>query len=143
MPEPISAFAQSLAATPKIAALPAAQMRIVVAMRIAVLAWKKRQNPKPYLVRQLGDEIAAGHFAHIIELMHDCWPEPMAVHRPCCQQTSYDEMLMLDLTTAAMQREPEHFHGLLGEMIGCSDRQKLLLGFSKLTNRFKRSGIDE
>ncbi|ATW03504.1 hypothetical protein [Sphingorhabdus sp. YGSMI21] len=138
MPEPISAFAQSLAATPKIAALPAAQMRIVVAMRIAVLAWKKRQDPKPYLVKQLGDEIVARHFAHIIELMSDCWPEPMAVHRPCCQQTSYDEMLMLDLTTAAVQREPDHFHGLLGEMIGRSDRQKLHFAFTKFAGRFQR-----
>ncbi|AMO72873.1 hypothetical protein [Sphingorhabdus sp. M41] len=138
MAEPISAFAQSLAATPKISALPPAQMRIVVAMRIAVLAWRKRQDPKPYLVRQLGDEIAARHFVHIIELMSDCWPEAMAVHRPCCQQTSYDEMLMLDLTTAAIQREPDHFHGLLGEMIGRSDRQKLHLGFTKFTSRFKR-----
>ena len=93
MAEPISAFAQSLAATPRLSAMPPAQMRIIVAMRIAVLARKKRQDAKPYLVKQLGDKIAAGHFAHIIELMHDCWPEPMAVHRPCCQQTSYDEML--------------------------------------------------
>ncbi|WP_321326963.1 hypothetical protein [uncultured Parasphingorhabdus sp.] len=138
MPGPISAFAQSLAATPKIAALPAAQMRIIVSMRIALLAWRKHQDPKPYLVKQLGDEIAARHFAHIIELMSDCWPEPVAVHRPCCQQTSYDEMLMLDLTTAAVQREPEHFHGLLGEMIGRSDRQKLHLAFTKFAGRFQR-----
>lgn len=138
MEEPTSAFAQSLAATPKLSAMPAAQMRIVVAMRLAVLAWTKKQNPKPYLTRQLGDEIAAGHFAHIIELMSDCWPEPMAVHRPCCSHISYDEMLVLDLTTAVVQDEPEHFHGLLGEMIGRSDRRKLQLGFTKFASRFNR-----
>ena len=138
MAEPISAFAQSLAATPTLSAMSAAQMRIIVAMRIAVLARKKRQDAKPYLVKQLGDEIAAGHFAHIIELMGDCWPEPMAVHRPCCQQTSHDEILVLDLTTAVVQRQPEHFHGLIGEMIGRSDRQKLHLVFAKFVSRFKR-----
>ena len=138
MAEPISAFAQSLAATPTLSAMSAAQMRIIVAMRIAVLARAKRQDPKPYLVKQLGDEIAAGHFAHIIELMDDCWPEPVAVHHPCCQQTSYDEILVLDLTMAVVQRQPEHFHGLLGEMIGRSDRQKLHLVFTKFVSRFKR-----
>tara|TARA_R110000824_G_scaffold24090_7_gene85414 strand:- start:3671 stop:4102 length:432 start_codon:yes stop_codon:yes gene_type:complete len=143
MGKPISGFAQSLATTPKLSAMPAAQIRIIVAMRIAILAWNKRQDPKPYLIKQLGDEIAAGHFAHIIELMSDCWPEPMAVHRPCCSHVSYDEMLVLDLTTAVVQREPDHFHGLLGEMIGSSDRQKLLLGFRKFASRFKRSGTDE
>jgi hypothetical protein len=140
MPEPTSAFAQSLVATPKLSAIPAAHMRIVVAMRIAVLARSKRQDPKPYLVRQLGDEIAARHFAHIVELMSDCWPEPLAVHRPCCSGVSYDEMLMLDLTTAVVQREPQHFHGLLGEMIGRSDREKLHLVFTKFASRFKRQG---
>lgn len=138
MAEPISAFTQSLAATPRLSAMPAAQMRIIVAMRIAVLVRKKRQDAKPYLVKQLGDEIAAGHFAHIIELMGDCWPEPVAVHCPCCQQTSYDEILVLDLTTAVVQRQPEHFHGLIGEMIGRSDRQKLHLVFAKFVSRFKR-----
>ncbi|MEO9599488.1 hypothetical protein [Parasphingorhabdus sp.] len=138
MRQPISAFAQSLAATPKLSAMPAAQMRVVVAMRIAVLAWKKRQDPKPYLTKQLGDEIAAGHFAHIVEIMNECWPEPMAVHRPCCSQTSYDEMLVVDLVTSVVQDQSEHFHGLLGEMIGRSDRQKLHLGFTKFASRFKR-----
>lgn len=67
MPEPKSAFAQSLAATPKLSTMPSAQMRIIVAMRIAIMAWKNRRNPKPYLVKQLRDEIAARHFAHIVD----------------------------------------------------------------------------
>lgn len=138
MAEPISAFAQSLAATPKLSAMPAAQMRIIIAIRIAALARKKRQDAKPYLGKHLGDEIAARYFAHIIELMGDCWPEPVAVYRPCCSQVSYDEILMIDLTTAVVQRQPEHFHGLIGEMIGRSDRQKLHLCFAKFVSRFKR-----
>lgn len=138
MGQPISAFAQSLAATPKLSVLPAAHIRIIVAMRIAILAWSKGQDPKPYLIRQIGDERAAGHFAHIIELIGDCWPEPVAVHRPCCSHVSYDEMLVLDLTTAAVQGKADHFHGLLGEMIGRSDRQKLHLGFSKFARRVER-----
>lgn len=138
MPEPKSAFAQSLAANPKLSTMPSAQMRIIVAMRIAIMAWKNRRNPKPFLVKQLGDKIAAGHFAHIVELMSDCWPEPLAVHRPCCSSVSYDEMLMLDLITAVVQREADHFHGLLGEMLGHSDRAKLHLAFTKFASRFKR-----
>ncbi|WP_417621062.1 hypothetical protein [Parasphingorhabdus sp.] len=141
MGQPISAFVQSLAVTPNLSAMPAAQMRIIVAMRIAVLARRKRLDPKPYLAKQLGDEKAARHFAHIIEMMSDCWPEPLMVHRPCCASVSYDEMLVLDLTTATVQNEPEHFHGLMGEMIGRSDRQKLQLGFAKFAARFIRRGI--
>ncbi|WP_430413769.1 hypothetical protein [Parasphingorhabdus sp.] len=132
----LSELAQSLTATARISDMPTGQKSVIMAMRVAILARIEKQSPKPYLTRQFGDEVTAGHFAHIIELMGDCWPEPMVVHRPCCSSVTYDEMLLLDLVTATVQNEPQHFDGLLSEMIGRSDRQKLGLVFAKFVNHF-------
>ncbi|PHR20445.1 MAG: hypothetical protein COA41_04575 [Sphingopyxis sp.] len=140
MAERVSALVRSLAARPALAAMPAAQIRIIVALRMAVLASQNKQNPGPCLARQLGDEEAAIHFFDIIETMSDCWPDPIAVHRPCCRETSYDEILLIDLITAVVQGQTGPFHALLGEMIARTDRLKLHRSIERFVSRFTRQG---
>lgn len=134
----ISAFVQSLTVTTRLSDLPDTQKGVIVAMRITILARVEKQDPKSLPIRQLGDEVAAIHFAHIIEMMGDCWPEPMVVHRPCCSMVTYDEMLLLDLVKATVQKVPQRFNELLSEMIGRSDRRKLSLVFAKFADRLMR-----
>lgn len=134
----ISAFVQSLTVTTRLSDLPDKQKGVIVAMRITILARVEKQGPKSHLIQQLGDEVAATHFAHIVEMMGDCWPEPMVVNRPCGSMVTYDEMLLLDLVKATVQKVPQRFNELLSEMIGRSDRRKLSLVFAKFADRLMR-----
>ena len=140
MAEQVSALVRSLAARPALAAMPAAQIRIIVALRLAILASQKKQDPAPCLARQLGDDAAAIYFTDIIETMSDCWPDPITVHRPCCRETSYDEILLIDLITAVVQGQTGPFHALLGEMIAPADRMQLYRNIERFFSRFTRQG---
>ncbi|MEM8918673.1 MAG: hypothetical protein AAGE37_07410 [Pseudomonadota bacterium] len=133
-----SPFAKLLASTPDLRQVPPAQARIVIAMRVAVMAHAKKCDVRQYVARHIGNPAAAKHFSHVMEMMGDCWPEPIMVHRPCCQATSYDEMLLLDLITAVVQKQPEHFHGLLCDMIPQHASERLHEQISKFVTCFGR-----
>lgn len=111
----------------------AGQIKIVTAMRVTVLANAQGMGVKCYLSKQMPNEDAALHFAHIVETMCEVWPEPVRVQRPCCGQVSYDEMLLLDLMTAVVRAEPAAFQNLICDMVGERDRNRLLAAMTKFT----------
>jgi hypothetical protein len=94
-------------------------------MRVTVLAQAQHIDVRVFLTQRMGNEQAGKHFAHIIETMRECWPEPVCVHRPCCGQVSYDEMCLLDLVTAVISAQPAIFHDLIRDMVGERDRARL------------------
>lgn len=134
-------FADLLASTPVLQALRTDQVRIIISMRVAVLAHGQGFGIKPYLAKQLCNTEATQHFAQAMERMGDCWPEPVTVHQPCCATISYDEMLFLDLVTAVVKGEEEYFHDLLSDMIDERARVLLHRSLSKFAASYFRLGI--
>lgn len=133
-----SPFAKLIKATPMLSQIPSVQVRVIIAMRVAVMAHAQNQDVHSYLKQQIGGELAAKRFAHVMEAMGDCWPKPISVHRPCCANTSYDEMLMIDLITAVVQEDQQYFDGLLSEMLSSSERRKVHERISAFTSTFQR-----
>ncbi len=132
-----SKFAQMLASRPVLPSMPAHQVRIITSMRAAILAHGMGQDIKPYLVKQLCSEDAAKCFAHMMEKMGDCWPEPVTVRRPCCAAITYDEMLLIDMITSVAKCDTGYFHSLLSDMIDAKSREKLHNSISKFINSYQ------
>src|SRR3546814_1015298 len=49
--------------------------------------------------------------------MGSVWPEPVYVNPPCCPKLSYDEMMVLDLLTAAVRSDRQAFDDFLRDML--------------------------
>lgn len=127
----INVFTSMLEGTPKLRSMSTGQISIVIAMRVTILARAQGMGVKCYLAKQMPGEDAARHFLHIIEAMCESWPEPVMVHRPCCNKVSYDEVLLLDLVTAAARDDTKTFHNRIRDMIGERDRLTLLNSIAK------------
>lgn len=106
-----------IAATPDLRVLPAAQARIAMATRIAVVFMKLGRDPRAELDRRLGSERAAERFLLLIEAIGTAWPEPVYVNPPCCPKLSYDEMMVLDLLAARGRGDRPAFDEFLRDML--------------------------
>lgn len=114
-----------IAHTPDLRSLPAAQGRITLATRIAVVFMKLQRDPRPELGNRLGSAEAATRFLDFIEAMGGAWPEPVYVNPPCCPKLSYDEMMVLDLITACGRSDRNAFDGFLCDMLPSEARDVL------------------
>lgn len=114
-----------IAQTPDLRTLPAAQARITIATRVAVVFSKLDRDPRPELAQRLGSADAAVRFLDLVEEMALAWPEPVYVNAPCCPRLSYDEMMVLDLIIAAVREDRETFDALLRDMLPGQARERL------------------
>ncbi|MBB4640507.1 hypothetical protein [Rhizorhapis suberifaciens] len=114
-----------IASTPDIRGLPAAQARITLATRIAVVFNKLGRDPGPELANRLGSEGAASRFLALMSEMGSVWPEPVYVNPPCCPKLSYDEMMVLDLLTACGRADRKAFDDFLMDMLPAEARDRL------------------
>lgn len=103
--------------TPDLRTLPGAQARIALSTRIVVVLTKLDRDPRPELANRLGSEEAAERFLDLIGGMGTVWPEPVYVNPPCCPKLSYDEMMVLDLLTAAVRSDRQAFDDFLRDML--------------------------
>ena len=110
---------------PDLRTMPAAQARIAVATRVAVVFAKLERDPRPELELRLGNAEAAVRFLDLVEEIGTAWPEPVYVNAPCCPRLSYDEMMVLDLITAAVRSDREAFDAFLRDMIPAKQRDRL------------------
>ncbi len=122
--------------TPKLADLESTKARIIIAMRVAVMAHGQNLDIRDYLINQFKDETSGKRFAFIMETMGACWPEPVRVHRPCCSVTTYDEMLLVELMGAVVRDEAWYFHELINDMISESERHRLHQSISRFIHSF-------
>ncbi|NJM51719.1 MAG: hypothetical protein HC843_13335 [Sphingomonadales bacterium] len=132
-------LAVMFSSTPLLQDVPPLQMRIVVALRIAVMAGRHKRPVEPYLAGHLGSTRAAAAFTGLIHIMGDMWPDPFTVHPPCCRQTSYDEMLLLDLVTATLRGEPDQFSGLLSDMLNAKQVRRLQQSLASFVQEVRAS----
>ena len=137
MRQDASEFARLLGSTPLLENLPESQIRIVSAMRYAILAHRQKRDIQDCLIAHFGTRKAARRFCVVLETMGDIWPEPVLVHAPQCPVTTYDEMLLLDLVTCIVQNDPCHFNGLLCDMIPEKDCGRLHVAISRFISLFR------
>lgn len=114
-----------IAHTPDIRCLPAAQARIAIATRIAVVFTKLQRDPREELANRLGSEMAAARFLGFIEVMGAAWPDPVYVNAPCCPKLSYDEMMVLDLIAACGSGDRPAFDAFLCDMLPADVRDRI------------------
>lgn len=110
---------------PRVQDLPPDRFRMIRALRLVVLFNQARRNPLPELERLLGSEGAALGFLDMMVRCGNHWPEPVIVQPPCCQHTSYDEMLVTDLITAVVLGDRTMFDRLVCDMLNPRARKDL------------------
>lgn len=122
---------------PGIHDLPKARFRIIRGLRLVVSCIQHRRDPVQELERLFGSEEAARSF---YRLMHRCgkhWPDSFLVQPPCCQETSYDEILFTDLITTVVTDDRAEFDRLLCEMLNQAARDDLYECFAQFTLPFR------
>ena len=99
--------------------------RQILAARSWCILRRAGHDPLPRLQGYLLSQFAATRFALLMETVTQIWPEPFAIHRPCCPTASIDEaMLIQAVRLANLDARPE-FEALLREMIPLEARDLL------------------
>lgn len=96
--------------------------RLILAARSCLIMSSARQDPLPRLRGFLLSHVVAIKFALLMDVVQQIWPEPFAIHRPCCPTASIDEALLGNAVHLASQQERPAFDALLCEMIGSEAR---------------------
>lgn len=91
--------------------------RHVLAARSWCILRKAGQDPLPRLNEYLLCDTAAKRFGLLMETVTQVWPEPFAIHRPCCPTASLDESVLLRAIQYAAGNARPQFEELLREML--------------------------
>lgn len=126
----------ALAELPGLSDLPAAQVRIIRAMRLAVMLNQLRRDPRPELGKHFGSPAAGCAFMTLMRRCGENWPDPVVVQPPCCRNTSFDEILITDMIAASVKRDRREFDRLVCEMIGQEGRDGLYPVFTDFVQHF-------
>ncbi len=128
MDEIIEKLALSL---PDIRKLPSVEARLIIAFRLAVVASRNAYDCFDHLSERLGGKLAATRILILAETIGFAWPEKFQIGRPCCSQTTPDEIwLAAALRLAAGNNRPA-FDSLSCEMLGDGERERI---FTDLRN---------
>lgn len=103
--------------TPYLTELQAPQARLVRAFRLAVLFGKAGRCPIAQIAPMIGGVASAVQFVRVVQMMGAHWAEPIRIYRPCCPQSSPDEILMLDLINAMVMRDAVGLRALLSDLL--------------------------
>ncbi len=103
-----TALLRTLTARPAISALAPPGQRLIMALRLTVLARRREVDALAVLTERFGCAATGRHALHIIMLTGDLWPERFTMSPPCCGSMSHDELLLGSLADlAAAQNRPE------------------------------------
>lgn len=103
------------------------EARVILAARSWCILRSARQDPMPRLRGYLLAQDLATRFALLMETVQQIWPEPFAIHRPCCPTASIDEALLTRAIRYASLEARSAFDALLYEMIGIEARDLLYM----------------
>ncbi len=110
---------------PDIRTLPSVEARLIIAFRLAVIASKNEYDCLDHLSDRLGGRRAATRILILAETIGSAWQEPFQIGRPCCSQTTPDEIwLMAAIRLAAGDNRPG-FDSLSCEMLGDCERERI------------------
>jgi hypothetical protein len=96
-----TALLTSLLHQPLLVDLPRPGARLIMALRLTVMARRREVAELPLLNERLGCPARARLAAHIVTVVGDVWPERFTVSPRCCAALSYDEQLLGGLAGAA------------------------------------------
>lgn len=91
--------------------------RHVLAARSWCILRKAGHDPVPRVREYLLCETAAKRFGLLMETVTQVWPEPFAIHRPCCPNASLDESILVRAVQYAAANVRPQFEELLCEML--------------------------
>jgi hypothetical protein len=82
-------------------------------------------DPMPRVQGYVLSGLVALRFGLLMETITQIWPEPFAIHRPCCSLVSIDEYVLIHaIRLAAIGHRPK-FDTLLCEMLSGESRDLL------------------
>ena len=99
--------------------------RLILAARSWCILRGARQDPLARLESCLGTAKLALRFALLMDVVQQIWPEPFAIHRPCCPTASIDEALLSHAINYANLDARPAFDALLCDMLGIEARELL------------------
>lgn len=87
--------------------------RTVSAIRLMAICGKAERDPLVELTRRFGSVTAAKAFLDFADLAGACWPERLAVMRPCCRIISHDEATLAAMADCAGRGDRTGFEAVL------------------------------
>lgn len=128
-----------LTSTPDLRCIPEVQARMVRAWRYMCIARRCGNYCPTQLLRHLHSLDAIRPFHVLSDEIDRGWPEPFAFNAPCRYQCSYDEMLLLDLTTAAAKDERKTFDAFIVDMVPAASREAIWVAARRLMTHLART----
>jgi hypothetical protein len=92
-----TAFLDTLRTAPSVAELPPTGSRLIIALRLFVIARRRGHCPLARLTERLGSSADARLAIHVAGIVGYLWPERFTVSPPCCTSLSFDEQLLAEL----------------------------------------------
>ncbi|MXO68439.1 hypothetical protein GRI72_06325 [Altererythrobacter marinus] len=114
-----------LTRTPDLRAVTPLHARLVCAMRYTHVARRVGDYSHRRLASHLGSFCAVHSFHVFMDEAGHAWPERIVLNPPCQSAFSYDEMLLVDLLTAAARGERARFDDFVRDMIGAGARHAI------------------
>lgn len=108
---------QFVPAPAKLLDMPARDARHILAARSWCVLRNAALDPLPRLEGYLLSDIVAMRFGLLMETVSQIWPEPFAIHRPCCGLASVDELVLAGAIRVAASGDRPQFETLLREML--------------------------
>lgn len=108
--------------TPDLRTVQPVHARLVCGMRYTHVSRRVQDYSHAGLARHLGTVCAIRSFHVFMDEAGRSWPEPIVLNPPCQPAFSYDEMLLVDLCTAAARNDRDGFDDLVRDMIGKGQR---------------------
>ena len=99
--------------------------RHILAARSWYILRRAGHDPMRRLRGYLQYEAVAIRFGLLMEAVTQSWPDPFAIHRPCCPTASIDEALLAEAVQLAGQDARPEFDMLLRDMLPCEARNLL------------------
>ncbi|MHB9878086.1 hypothetical protein ACSMXM_00270 [Pacificimonas sp. ICDLI1SI03] len=112
----------TLKSTPDIREVAPVHAGLVCALRYNHMARRMGRYSHDVLAQHLGSECAVRSFHVFLDEAGRAWPEPIALNPPCQPLFSYDEMLLVDIATAAGRDDRDSFDNFVCDMIGEAGR---------------------
>jgi hypothetical protein len=109
----------------KLLDMPSRDARHILAARSWCMFRSAVHDPLPRLEGYLLSDIVALRFGLLMETVTQIWPEPFAIHRPCCGLASVDELLLAEAIRLAACNARPQFEILLREMLSSDAREML------------------
>lgn len=125
---------------PDIRTLAAVEARIIMAFRLAIIAYRTDHEYRTRLHERLGSRLAATRLLIIVEMIGFAWPEPFQIGCPCSPNTTPDEILFLNMLRQAIAGNRRGFDSLLCEMLHEDARDRLFTDIRHFADAYLETG---